>query len=117
MTISASLIYAWCSLHGYAPVPQCSALVHLAFEESGLRPGVISRRGDAGLFQWRDARRRALVRYAAWHGRPWTDPHTQLDFMDTEWRAMPGSSAFFHARTRAAAYYGFCRDFLRRRAC
>jgi hypothetical protein len=116
MTISASLIYAWCSLHGYQPMPQCAALVDLALEESGLRPSIISRHGDVGLFQWRDTRRQALARFALWRHRPWTDPDTQLDFMDTEWRAMPGSSTFFAARTKAAAYYGFCRHFLRR-AC
>lgn len=115
MTISASLIYAWCSLHGYR-LPQCAALVDLAIEESGLRPGVISRHGDVGLFQWRDTRRQALTRYAVWRHGAWADAHIQLDFMDIEWRAMPGSQAFFAARTKAAAYYGFCRHFLRR-AC
>lgn len=114
MSATAILLIAWLALNGYGPV-QREAVVANARIESGLRPAAVSRTGDIGLWQWRAARRRALIHFAVWHGLPWRDPVLQLRFMDLEWRANPASRAFFAARNRGQAFAIFCRHFERRR--
>lgn len=128
MSATGLLILAWLALHGYGPA-QREAVVDNARIESGLRPEAVSRAGDIGLWQWRGTRRRALIRFAVWHGdgdvvtwpggtpsaAAWRDPVVQLRFMDREWRANPASRAFFAAASRGAAFRIFCRHFERRR--
>ena len=127
----AALILAWLSAHFYGPV-QRDVVFAVAQAESGLRPEAVSLAGDAGLFQLRGPRRRALARYerrrlpAIRRAQPWLDrgmalATAQLEFMDAEWRAMPSSRAFFAMPDsnpgRIAARRLFRRDFERCRGC
>jgi len=113
---TALMIAGWLIAAGYTP-EQSAAVVGHGHQESRLNPASVARSGHIGLFQWAGPRAKRLLAYARERGKPWHDLVTQLEFMDLEWRAMPGSRLFFAAQSHAAASSRFCRHFERRRRC
>ena len=101
---------SWLTLHGY-PLVQRDAVYYAAKVESGLRTDAVSPQGNIGLFQFNGERKFRLINYAHARGKLWTDIQMQLEFMDQEWRQMPGVSAFFAASDRATALHLFCRHY------
>lgn len=116
MTIPAAFLIAALTTLGWGAPQRHAALVN-ADLESGLRPGIVSTRGDAGLWQLRGPRKAALFRFAAARGSPWSDAQTQVEFLDLEWRAMPASRAFFAATSVRETLRTFCVGYERRARC
>src|SRR5690349_17954556 len=91
-----AFLLAWLTYHGY-PLVQRDAVYYAARSESGVRADAVSPRGNVGLFQYNGTRKYALVAYARSQNKPWTSMQIQLEFMDREWRRMPGAREFFAA--------------------
>ncbi len=103
----ACSIAVWLSVSSGFGAPQIAAVVDTIEEESGFDPCVIGAGVHEGLFQVRDARRRDLHSATAFPWGACVSAYHQVQWMVSELRRRPEASAFFAAKTCAAAKHVF----------
>jgi hypothetical protein len=95
---------------GYSKEAAAGIVGNLSHESPGLNPTAMGDGGTSGgIAQWHNERLTALKQFAADKGKPWTDFHTQIDFLDRELQTSEGATgaALKGAKTAQEAAHAF----------